>query len=149
MILAIVNNDIVQAIVTITDDSQYNNYAQNSQAAIDITNMLPQPGVGWLFTGNGLTPPADSQTPTKITKLAMLQRFTVPERLAILTYVNANPASVPAVLMQNIIVATYVDLGRADTQAGISYLVSFGLITSDRANAILTTPPTASELYTG
>jgi hypothetical protein len=148
MILAIVNNDVVTAVIMTQDDSSYGQYAQNAQAAIDVTNLTPWPQVGWIFTGNQLLPPSVSSS-GKITKLAMLQRFTVPERLATLTYVEANPSSVPAILMQNIMVATYVDLNRADTQAGINYLVYAGLITQDRAVQILTTAPSALEIYTG
>lgn len=148
MILAIVNNNLVTSVVMISDESLYPQYAQGAQAAIDVTNMTPWPQVGWVFNGNSLAPPS-IQSSGKITKLAMLQRFTVPERIGILTYVGANPASVPAILMQNIMVATYVDLTRADTQAGINYLVLAGLITQDRAVQILTTAPTALEMYTG
>ena len=150
MILAIVNNNTVTSVVTIPDDGvSFIPYAQTCQIAIDITNMNPQPQVGWIFNGGHLINNLPPTVPMIITKLAMLQRFTVSERLGILAYVNANPASIPAVLLQNILVTTYVDLNRADTQAGISYLVNFGLLTSDRANQILTTPPTAYETYQG
>lgn len=144
MILALIRNGVVAQVVTANSDEEVNAYSVSADAAIDITNMNPQPVVGWLFDGVRLTGPAVSM---KITKLAMLQRFTVPERLGILTYVNANPASVPALLVQNIMVATFVDLLRPDTIAGINYLVSFGLLTSDRPAVILTTPPTQLENY--
>jgi hypothetical protein len=108
--------------------------------------MFPAPQLGWTLQNNVLVGPNAGWL---ITKLAMLQRFTVPERLAILTYVQANPSSVPAILMQNIIVATFVDLTRSDTIAGLNYLVSFGLITSDRVTQILTTVPTKLEIYLG
>jgi hypothetical protein len=150
MILAIVNNNTVTSVVTIPDDGvSYIPYAQTCQIAIDITSLNPQPQVGWIFNGGHLINNAPPVNPMLITKLAMLQRFTVPERLGILAYVDANPASIPAVLLQNILVTTYVDLNRPDTQAGINYLVNFGLLTTDRAHQILTTPPTAYETYQG
>jgi hypothetical protein len=150
MILAIVNNNAVTSVVTIPDDgTSFIPYAQTCQIAIDITTMNPQPQIGWIFNGGHLISNIPPVSPMLITKLAMLQRLTVPERLGILNYVNANPASIPAILMQNIMVATFVDLHRPDTQAGINYLVNFGLLTADRANQILTTPPTALETYQG
>ena len=149
MILAIVNNNAVTEILTIPDDggASYQMHAARAQAAIDIGAMLVQPQIGWTFDGSSLT--SNGLVSMKITKLGMMQRFTVPERLGILTYTQINPSSVPAILMQNIMVATYVDLYRTDTQSGINYLVSFGLLTSARATAILTTPPTAIEVYLG
>ena len=150
MILAVVNNNVVTSVVTIPDDGvSFIPYAQSNQIAIDITNANPQPQVGWIFNGGQLISNVPPVNPLLITKLAMLQRFTVPERLGILNYVTQNPVSVPAILMQNIMATTYVDLNRADTQAGIEYLVTFGLLTSDRATQILTTPPTAYEIYQG
>ena len=150
MILAIVNNNVVTSVVTIPDDGvSFVPYAQSCQIAIDVTNINPTPQVGWIFNGGHLINNAPPVNPMLITKLAMLQRLTVPERLGILTYVANNPSSVPAILMQNIMVAIYVDLNRPDTQAGINYLVNFGLLTSDRATQILTTAPTALEIYQG
>ena len=146
MLCALVDDNVVVKIEDL-DDINYKIAAHLYQAAIDISEMEPQPQVGWTFDGANLV--SNGLSSMIITKLAMLQRFTVPERIAILTYVNSNPASVPAILMQNIMVATFVDLTRPDTQAGINYLVSFGLITSGRATAILTTPPTAIEIYKG
>ena len=148
MICACVDEtNTVVAVQTISDDPEAMAYAKLSAQypyVIDIGDLFPQPAVGWTLQGNTLVGPP---TGTRITKLAMLQRFTVPERIAILSYIQSNPASVPAILLQNISVATYVDLSRADTIAGINYLVSFSLITSARATAILTTPITPIEAY--
>ena len=152
MILAIVNNNTVNAIVSIPDGgSQAMPYPQAYQVAIDITNTNPMPHIGWVLTSDGrLVDPNPVDSSMWITKLAMLQRFTVPERLAILAYVGSNPVSVPAILMQNIMVTTYVDLQRPDTIAGINYLANpLTLLTSDRATQILTTTPTDQELYKG
>lgn len=124
------------------------------QNIVDLSSYSPEPKVGWSFIDNKFINPADNTSPEtlismKITKLGMLQRFTLAERLAILNYVQQNPVSVPAVLLQNIQVATFVDLKRADTQAGIAYLQQLGLLTSDRVTAILTTLPSDLEAYKG
>jgi hypothetical protein len=148
MLLAIVNDDIVTNIVTILDESFYSQHAQSAQAAVDITNLTPQPQVGWAFNGSILTPPANYTSPIKtITKLAFRQRFTFTELMAIET---ASQTSVALrVLKDNLNVATFIDLSRTDTIQAIGMLTAAGLITSDRANIILTTPPSNSELYTG
>jgi len=147
MLLAIVNNNIVTSIINISDESLYTEYAKSAQAAIDIESLTPQPQVGWAFNGSTLIPPHDYAALRLITKLAFRQRFTFPELIAIET---ATGASVPLrVLKDNLNVATYIDLSRPDTAAAMGILVSSGLITAERANIILTTPPVSSELYQG
>ena len=151
MILAVVNNNAVSAIISIPDGGSTSMpYPQAYQVAVDVTNMNPMPHIGWTLTSDGrLVDPNPVDSSMWITKLAMLQRFTVPERLALLNYIGANPVSVPAILLQNIMATTYVDLRRTDTISGIDYLITLNLLTSDRANQILTTPPTNYELYKG
>ena len=146
MLLAIVNNDIVTSVVTILDESLYSEHAQSAQAAIDITDSTPQPQVGWMFNGSTLTPPANYVAPVRtITKLAFRQRFTFTELIMIETASQTNVAL--RVLKDNLNVATYIDLSRTDTIQAIGMLTAAGLITADRANVILTAPPSSSELY--
>lgn len=137
-------NEVV-GIVSL-EESQIADFSKTFAQVIDITDQQPMPQIGWSFDGQSIVGTSPSK---KITKLAMLQRLTVPERLGILTYVGANPASVPAMLLQNIMVTTFVDLSRADTQAGIQVLVQLGLLTQDRATTILTSPVSAAEAYNG
>lgn len=146
MTVALVNDWIVAEIVNI-DESQYQQYAVNCQVAIDVTSQSPQPEVGWSFDGANLNPPANYAPSMKITKLAFRERFQMSELVAILTAAATNP--VLAVMQENISVATYVDLNRSDTQAGVEYLVSLGILTQARATAILTTTPAPAELYQG
>jgi len=149
MLVALVQDDTVQSVQNLTDD-QISAIGNQYEAIIDVSDPTVYPTTpvaGWVFNGVTLVPPGGSPATWRITKLAMLQRFTLTERLGILTYIGSNPVSVPAVLLQNIQVATFVDLTRADTVTGINYLVSLGLITSARATAILTTPPTDLEVY--
>jgi hypothetical protein len=140
---AIVQDNTVTAILTL-EESQVHELCKIFNAVICVDNMSPQPKLGWLFDGNRLY---SSTSTRRITKLAMLQRFTVPERLAILNYMSANPSSIPSMLIQNIQVATFVDLDRSDTAGGVYALVSLGLITLDRATQILTSAITAIEEY--
>lgn len=150
MILAIVNDYLVTAIITI-DPANYAQAAQGAQAAIDITDMPQQPQVGWIFTGAALIPPAGQMASTQITKLAFRERFTTAELVGILTAAAGTSATALElqIMMQNQSLATYIDLTRSDTQAGVEFLVALGLLTQPRATAILTTPPAAVELYQG
>jgi hypothetical protein len=143
MLCALVRNNLV---VDVTDlsESQIEIIGNIYQSVIDVSTMSPQPQIGWSWAGSQLVPPG-----WRITRLAMRQRFTVSELLGIMGYVNTNPSSIVAMLMQNLQVATFVDLQRSDTIAGMQVLVGYSLLTSDRATVILTTPPTAQEVYTG
>ena len=148
MILAIVNEWVVDQIVSLPDGTDITSWIQDCQIAIDITNMNPQPQIGWTFNGGFLvTNIASGPMSVKITKLAFRERFTMSELIAILQASETD--YVLQVLEQNQMMATYVDLARTDTQAGVEYLVTKGLLTQPRAVAILTTPPTLTELYTG
>lgn len=146
MILAIVNDFVVTQVITI-DDSQYGDYAQNAQAAIQIDDLIPQPDVGWIFNGSTLSPGPNSVVSMKITKLALRERFTFNELIAMQT--AAATSVTLQVLQDNLSVSTYIDLSRTDTIQGIEMLVQMGIITQDRATQILTTVPTATELYQG
>ena len=135
----------VSGIVETPSEEQVNMLSSVYGQVIDITNYQPMPQLGWTFDGQQIVGTSASK---KITKLAMRQRFTTAEMLGLMSYVTQNPASVVAMLMQNLQVATFVDLARPDTQAGLSYLVAQNLLTSDRANTILNTPPSPLEVYT-
>lgn len=145
MLCALIQDNLVVAVGDFTDD-QIQLFGPYFEQIIDVTGLTPIPGIGWAFDGANII---GTNVSLKITKLAMRQRFTTAEMLGVMTYVNANPASVVAMLMGNLQVATFVDLSRSDTIAGINYLVSQSLLTSGRATAILTTIPTPYEVYVG
>ena len=147
MIIAVVNDNVVTAIATIADGDAvaYAALAGSAQAAIDITAQNPQPLVGWVLSNNYIVPPAGYTVYPFITKLAFRERFTTAEMTAIFAAAATNFTLQAIIGNQQL--ATYVDLTRSDTIAGVNYLVYENLITSARATAILTTPPVASELY--
>lgn len=91
----------------------------------------------------------------KITVLAFRNRFTQQEKVAIDLASIDNPsadmsvrqlAATIRVMMADLASSTWVDLGRADTIAGVTNLETYGIIGSGRAQAILTTPPTPIEI---
>lgn len=94
----------------------------------------------------------------KITKLAFRNRFKREEKIAIEINSLDNPAA-PMVQRQAAADlrasqadqrdATYIDLQRADTRAGVLALEQYGLIAAGRAAVILDTPPTPEEVYKG
>jgi hypothetical protein len=96
--------------------------------------------------------------PVKITKLAFRQRFTPQERITIELASLDNPAAsdqqrqLAAALRsseQDVSVAQYIDLNRADTRDGVTDLEAYGLIAAGRATVILDTPPTSEEVWNG
>lgn len=100
--------------------------------------------------------PADSTS--RITRLAFRNRFTTAEKVGLEIASLDNPAAtmeqraLAATLrayLQDVQAATFIDLSRPDTRAGVVQLEQVGLIGAGRATAILDTPPTAEERYTG
>lgn len=76
------------------------------------------------------------QADPTITKLEFKQRMTAQERIAIRQAANTDPIIFD--FMDLVESATYIDLSRQDTQDGVNYLESQGLLASGRAAAILT-----------
>lgn len=137
---------VVVGIVENVSDAQFEALASVYGQLIEITDVQPQPQLGWSFDGQSIVGTSPSK---KITKLAMRQRFTVQEMIGIMT-ASADPNKIIVrYLMDNLATATFVDLSRPDTQAGLQVLVDYGLITADRKNVILTTPPSGLEIYQG
>lgn len=77
-----------------------------------------------------------------VTKLAFRQRFSAVER-ATITYAarqaGAEAAGIQSYL-DDVQAATYIDLDRADTRAGVEYLEAATLLASGRAAEILDDP---------
>lgn len=127
------------------EESELASYATRYQCVYDLSNVNPLPPIGALFDGKVLANPL-AQT-KRITRLAMRQRFTVPELVAILTASKTDP--VIEILLGNIQVSTYIDLTRTETIQGVMYLAQQGIITLERAQAILNNEVQEIERYTG
>lgn len=141
MIVALVNDNMVTEIKTISPEEYP---TLSCQIAVDISEAAPMPEVGWKFDGSKLV---GVPTSTKITRLAMRQRFSTSEMLAIYTAAKSNPFF--QMLLDNLSVATFIDLQRADTIQAVMALVQAQVLTTDRANEILTKTPTSIEVYRG
>ena len=142
MKVALIQDFEIKYIIDI-NESEIDNYARRYQAVFDLTGFDPLPLVGAKFDGKTiLNPPPQTK---RITKLAMRQRFTIPELVAILTASKTDP--MVEVLLGNMQVATFIDLSRTDTIQGLGYLVSVGLLTAGRMGEILNNPIQAIEKY--
>jgi hypothetical protein len=146
MKIALVKDNVVVEVKEMTE-AEVLAVSNQYTACIDVDGYDPEPVTGWTLEGNELVDPNFTLPSMRITKLALRQRFTIGE----LTAIYAATATIPIVriLMDNLMVASFIDLSRADTQAGLGVLVAYGLITQERATAILTTVPSAIEKYTG
>jgi hypothetical protein len=144
MLVAIINNNLVESVQELNEE-QYSQKSSQNQLLIDITGIYPSPQVGWSFNGSTLV--SNGETTWLITKLAMRNRFTLNELIA---FYNLTQVSIPyKIMLDNLAVSTFIDLKRPDTYAGIMALVAAGVLTSERASAILNTEPTSVEAYRG
>lgn len=84
---------------------------------------------------------------TKLSKLGFRNRFTFQEKVTI-EEAAASDAQV-RVLLKDQDSATYIDISRQDTIAGVNMLVSKQLLTAERAELILSTAILPTEIYNG
>lgn len=115
--------------------------------------------VAWVSQGNQPTEVTIAVLASrKITKLAFRNRFTTTEKVALEMASLDNPAGTMQqrqlqaalrVYLKDLDNATFVDLERADTVAGVNQLATMGIITADRAAKILTDPIQPSEMPNG
>ena len=108
----------------------------------------PVPGevhAGWSLVDGSWTapPPAPEQAqPAQITRLAFLSRFTDEEAIAL--DLASMGATVEAAMlrryMSKVNAATFIDLSREDTRAGVLALETMGILAEGRALEILNAP---------
>jgi hypothetical protein len=119
--------------------------------AIDVTDTDPRPGPGWSYDGTRFARPAVLAIvePRRITRLAFDQRFTQAERIAIDLASIDDPAATTETrqraaslrdMRHQVNNATFIDLDRPDTRAGVEQLETAGLIGVGRAAEILDAP---------
>lgn len=128
--------------VQIESDAQFEALSRVFPLIVDVTDYVPTPDIGWSFDGQKIVGISQSM---KITRLAMRQRFTIEEMLGIM---NASSSDlVVKYLMDNLSVATFIDLSSPETQIGLQSLVEKNLLSQERAERILATPPSIYEQY--
>jgi hypothetical protein len=56
-IFALISNNYIENIV-VCDSYQFTQILWPSYETLDVTTMVPQPGIGWVRTESGWTPPS-------------------------------------------------------------------------------------------
>lgn len=111
-------------------------------AWIDLTDIDPQPGIGWSYVNGQFSPPpappAPPPPPNIITKIAMITRFTDAEFVGVLAATKTD-VEVEAWYVR-FSAANTINLDAQSTKDGIALLVSKNLLTQTRGEAILTAP---------
>lgn len=120
---ALINNSVITGIVDIEEEN-YNDYTKTNNAVIDITDVIPQPQVNWILSGNKLEFPngvsdrekleielAEKKTDFGI-KLARTSIDRIGARNKIL---NKNGAQVAALLTQLLSVKLLLETGALGT----------------------------------
>ncbi len=86
---------------------------------------------------------------TRVTKLAFRNRFLQGEKVTLELASIHNPAATPQnqqaaaalrVYLADVAAASWIDLARADTRAGVQALATYGILTQERVDAILDAP---------
>ena len=95
---------------------------------------VPEPGARAAWDEQALVF-VEAQMPRVMTRLEFLRRFTSSERIATRAAAVGNPAIADMLALQD--AAGYIDLDDPDTQAGVAYLESLGIITAGRAAQVL------------
>lgn len=151
---ALINNNKVENIIVA--DQEFIDAISDQYQHIE---SLDQPGelnigVGWSWSQNGgfsaptPEPEPNQPSPKKITQLAFISRFTDAEAIALDLASIGSTVEAASIrrYMQKINVATFIDLEREDTIAGVNQLEAVGLIGVGRASVILTAPITEQEI---
>ena len=141
-VVAIIENGIVANVIV----------ADEWPGGVRIEHLDPRPGIGWAYDGQTFTappaPPPEPETPRPrhITRLAFLQRITMPEHVAIELASIHDPASdqqtqVRAAtlrkMLQLVNAANWIDLDRPDTRGMVQQIEAMGLLAVGRALEIL------------
>lgn len=156
-IFAIIENGVVANVIVADEWSD----------GINVTDLTPRPGIGWLYDGQGFTPPAaepEPEPPTNpdgpgpfLSNYAFDMRYTLPERIAIKQLADQrNPdgsftttAYAVQVNVERAQKAKFVNPQRAETRNGVMQFVALGVLTEARALEILDAPIQPFETYTG
>lgn len=96
-------------------------------------------GPGWIYSNGQLVQPAPALATRHVTRLAFRNRFTQAEKVTIEMASRAATADGAGikVYLDDVAAATYIDLDRADTRAGVQALETAGILAQGRALEIL------------
>ena len=110
----------------------------------------PAVSIGWVYSEGDFSPPPVRSEPagTIVTRLAFLSRFTDEEAVAL--DLASQGATVQAATLRRYLskvnAATFIDLSREDTRAGVLALEPLGILAEGRALEILDAPVQSHEV---
>lgn len=134
---AIIQNQKVVSILSFSTEESVQTIAKTYEQVVNIEGMDPMPSVGWNYS-NGIFFP-DEITGKKITRLAFRNRFTSQEKLNLYGALSTPQGIMLKIYLDDLALASYVDLERADTIAGVQLLEQIGILGTGRAEIILNT----------
>lgn len=127
--LALIENGVVANVVL----------ADAWPGGIDVTDITPRPGPGWLYDGETFTRPEPVepvvQTTHLMTHYAFLRRLTLEEHVAIELAMPGDPLL--RVAKQRFDAAREVNVSNAETQQLVGYLAQQQIIAPERVAALL------------
>lgn len=138
---ALIKNGLVEQVIV--SDAEF---AQSIARKWDaVTPAIDGCAIGWAWDGEAFTPPAPppapepTTEPRHITRLAFLNRFTDAEAISIdLASIGATAQEAGLRrYMNKVNAATFIDLARPDTRAGVQALEAGGVLAAGRAAEIL------------
>lgn len=124
-IIAIIENNLVTNVIV----------ADSWPDGIDVTDITPRPGPGWLYDGQSFSPPAPVEpvvnTVPTMSQFGFLSRLTTQQRLDIRdrtdkTSVNYDPVLDDAMFLFN--TAEQIDVSLPLTQQLVGYLAQVELV---------------------
>lgn len=131
--LAIIENGVVANVIL----------ADSWPSGIDITDITPRPGPGWLYDGQVFTAPEPVepvvQTTPYMTHIGFLLRMTPQERTAVRAATASDPILDDAMFLFNS--AQRIDVTLPETQMLVGYLAQSGLIAPERVPELLAPIP--------
>lgn len=135
---AIIQNQKVVSVLDLLTDDAVQSIARTYEQVINVEGMSPMPLIGWNYV-NGVFF-ADVEQSKKITRLAFRNRFTSQEKLNLYGALSTPQGVMLKIYLDDLALASYVDLERADTIAGVQLLEQIGIIGTGRSEVILNTP---------
>ena len=132
---ALIKNGKVENIIIA--DGAFLSTLEGYEAIIEVTDARIRIGTNYDGQDFVFQEPEPAPAPeTRMSRLDFQLRFTFDELVAIETAAATTPAV--RVLQKQQEVAEFIDLADPNTQLGVMYLVSVGLLTHERGTEILT-----------
>lgn len=130
---ALIKNGIVENVIMA--DADFISTLGGYETTVEVSGL--NVGRGYIYADGSFTPPEPEPVAkqTKFTKLEFQLRFTFDELVAIETAAETDAGV--RVLQRQQQAAEFINILDPNTQLGILYLVSKGLLTDVRANEIL------------